>query len=49
MNNADYIRALRPALPAEAFRPNPWAYVPIGINLAIVVGGWIATGFQQRK
>jgi fatty acid desaturase len=43
MNNADYIRALRPALPAEAFHPNPRAYLPIGINLAIVIAGWIAT------
>jgi fatty acid desaturase len=43
MNNADYIRALRPALPPEAFRPNPWAYLPIAINLAIVIAGWVAT------
>src|ERR1051325_10181439 len=43
MNNADYIRTLRPALPPEAFRPNPWAYVPITINLAIVIAGWVAT------
>src|SRR4249919_766548 len=43
MNNADYIRDLRPLLPAEAFRPNPWAYVPIGIHVAIMVTGWFAT------
>jgi fatty acid desaturase len=43
MNNADYVRELRPQLPAEAFRPNPWAYVPITLNLAIIIAGWIAT------
>jgi fatty acid desaturase len=43
MNNADYVRALRPSLPAEAFRPNPRAYVPIGVHLAILVAGWIAS------
>jgi len=43
MNNADYVRTLRPSLPAEAFRPNPWAYVPITMHLAIVGGGWIAS------
>src|ERR1700722_3639841 len=43
MSNADYVRELRPLLPAEAFRPNPWAYVPITLNLAIVIAGWIAT------
>jgi fatty acid desaturase len=41
MNNADYIRELRPLLPAEAFRPNPWAYVPICVHLAIIVTGWL--------
>ena len=45
MNNADYVRELRPKLPAEAFRPNPWAYVPIILNLAIVVAAWIATNY----
>jgi fatty acid desaturase len=43
MNNADYVRALRPLLPAEAFRPNGWAYAPITIHLAIVIAGWILT------
>jgi fatty acid desaturase len=43
MNNADYVRELRPLLPAEAFRPNERAYVPICFHLAIVVAGWIAT------
>jgi len=43
MNNADYIRDLRPLLPAEAFRPNPWAYLPICIHVAIIVTGWFAT------
>jgi fatty acid desaturase len=42
VNNADYVRELRPLLPAEAFRPNRWAYVPIGIHLAIVAAGWTA-------
>jgi fatty acid desaturase len=45
MNNADYVRELRPALPADAFRPNTWAYVPISIHLAIVVAGWVATNY----
>jgi fatty acid desaturase len=45
MNNADYIRDLRPLLPAEAFRPNPWAYVPICIHVAIIVTGWFATWY----
>src|SRR5690242_1210464 len=45
MNNADYIRELRPLLPAEAFRPNPWAYVPISIHVAIIVTGWFATWY----
>jgi fatty acid desaturase len=43
MNKADYLRAVRPSLPPEAFRPNPWAFVPISIHLAIIVAGWIAT------
>jgi fatty acid desaturase len=43
MNNADYIRDLRPLLPAEAFRPNPWAYLPICIHVTIIVTGWFAT------
>src|SRR5262249_54809021 len=43
MNNADYVRELRPHLPAEAFRPNARAYLPICIHLAIVVAAWIAT------
>jgi fatty acid desaturase len=42
MNNADYIRELRPLLPAEAFRPNPWAFVPISLHVAIIVTGWFA-------
>lgn len=45
MNNAEYVRELRPHLPAEAFRPNAWAYVPISIHLAIVLTGWIATRY----
>jgi fatty acid desaturase len=45
MNNADYIRELRPLLPSEAFRPNPWAYLPICIHVAIMVAGWIATRY----
>jgi fatty acid desaturase len=45
MNNADYIRDLRPLLPAEAFRPNPWAYAPICIHVAIIVAGWFATWY----
>jgi fatty acid desaturase len=45
MNNADYVRTLRPMLPAEAFRPNPWAYVPISIHLAIMIAGWIACAY----
>ena len=45
MNNADYIRDLRPLLPAEAFRPDPWTYAPIGIHVAIMVMGWFATWY----
>ena len=45
MNNADYVRELRPLLPAEAFRPDPWAYVPIEFHLAIVIAGWVATRY----
>jgi len=40
MNNAEYVRILRPLLPAEAFRPNSWAYVPITLHLAIMFAGW---------
>jgi fatty acid desaturase len=42
MSHADYVRALRLVLPPEAFRPNPYALIPIAIHLAIVVAGWIA-------
>jgi fatty acid desaturase len=45
MNNAEYVRILRPLLPAEAFRPNTWAYVPITGHVAIVVAGWTLCGY----
>jgi fatty acid desaturase len=45
VNNIEYVRVLRPLLPAEAFRPNPWAYVPISIHLAIMLAGWIASQY----
>ncbi len=44
MNTVEYVRELRPLLPAAAFRPNASAYVPICIHLAIVAAGWTAPG-----
>jgi fatty acid desaturase len=45
MNNADYIRAVRPHLPPDALRPNPWAGVPIAIHLTIVVACIVASRY----
>lgn len=45
MNNAEFVRALRPSLPPQALRPNPWALFPIGIHLAIVVACFIASRY----
>ncbi len=45
MNNIGYMRVLQPLLPAEAFRPNPWAYVPISMHLAIMLAGWTASQY----
>jgi fatty acid desaturase len=42
LSHADYIRALRPLLPEQAFQPYPRAYVAISVHLAIIVLGWIA-------
>lgn len=48
MNNSDYVRALRPLLPAEALRPNPWTYVPIVIHLTVVFSGWVAVYYAPH-
>ncbi len=49
IGHAEYVRKLREELPPEAFRPNPYAYVPIVINFAIVIGGWIAIHYTGPK
>jgi fatty acid desaturase len=41
LRHADYIAALRPLLPAAAFRPHLRAFIPIAIHCAIIVGLWI--------
>jgi fatty acid desaturase len=48
LRHSDYIAALRPLLPAEAFRPHPRAFLPIAINVAIIVCGWVACRYLGR-
>ncbi len=47
IGHAEYVRKLREELPPAAFRPDPYAYVPIVINLAIVLGGWVAIHYTR--
>jgi fatty acid desaturase len=42
IGRADYVRTLRPLVPAEAFVPYAGAYRRIVVHLAVVVAGWIS-------
>jgi fatty acid desaturase len=48
LRHSDYIATLRPLLPAEAFRPHARGFIPIAINVAIIVGGWVACRYLGR-
>lgn len=48
IGHADYVARLRPFLPAGAFRPNAWGYVPIAFHLAIIFCAWIACHYANR-
>ena len=45
MNNAEYVRTLRPCLPSQAMHPDPWALLPIGAHLAIMAGCVVASRY----
>jgi fatty acid desaturase len=45
MDTSDYARVLMPAIPRQAFAPNPRKLMVCGIHLAIVVAGWVAFRF----
>ncbi len=47
LTHADYVRVLRPLIPAEAFRPNPRAYIPITLHLTVIVSAWIACRYTS--
>jgi fatty acid desaturase len=40
--HADYVKALRPHLPRDAFRPDPRAYVRIAVHLGVIFAGFAA-------
>ncbi len=42
MTNTDYVRVLRPLLPAEAFGADHRKLAVIGLHAAIMVGGWFS-------
>src|ERR1019366_1927877 len=43
VGNTEYTKTLRPSLPPEARRPNPWAFVSIRFHFAIMASCWIAS------
>jgi len=42
LRHSDYIATLRPLLPADAFRPNTRAFLPIALHITIIVCCWAA-------